>query len=101
MIIAYVMLFTGIALLGFTFINAYVFLINNPSIQTSSDLIDVFGSSLAPLIEASIRIMYLGIMGWIGVALTSKGVLLVSQLKRLSKQKHQKNNIDVIKPEKS
>ena len=101
MIIAYVMLFTGIALLAFTFINAYVFLINNPSIQASSDLIDVFGSALAPLIGASIRIMYLGIMGWIGVGLTSKGVLLVTQLKRLSQHKHQKNDTDIINPKKS
>jgi len=53
MIIAHVTLFIGIGLLAFTFISAYIFLINNPSITGSSDLIDVFGSSLAPLIEAS------------------------------------------------
>ena len=84
MIIAYVILFTGIGLLAFTFISAYAFLINNPSITGSSDLVDVFGSSLAPLIGASIRIMYLGIMGWIGTGLTTRGVHLVTQLKRLA-----------------
>jgi xanthine/uracil permease len=84
MIISYVILFTGIGLLAFTFISAYIFLINNPSITGSSDLVDVFGSSLAPLIGASIRIMYLGVMGWIGSGLTSRGVHLITQLKRLA-----------------
>ena len=84
MIMSYIILFTGIGLLAFTFISAYIFLINNPSITGSSDLVDVFGSSLAPLIGASIRIMYLGVMGWIGSGLTSRGVHLVIQLKRLA-----------------
>ena len=74
MIISYILLFTGIGLLAFTFISAYLFLINNPTITASADLIDVFGSSLAPLIGASIRIMYLGVMGWIGAGLTMRGV---------------------------
>jgi hypothetical protein len=85
MIIAYVILFTGIGLLTFTFISAYIFLINNPSITESGDLADVFGSSLAPLIGASIRIMYLGVMGWIGSGLTTRGVQLVTHLKRLER----------------
>ena len=89
MIIAYATLFTGIGLLAFTFISAYIFLINNPSITGSSDLIDTFGSSLAPLIGASIRIMYLGVMGWIGSGLTARGVQLVTQLKRLARPEFQ------------
>ena len=98
MIIAYVMLFTGIGLLAFTFINAYTFLINNPSIAASADLVDVFGSALAPLIGASIRIMYLGVMGWIGAGLTSRGVQLVTQLKRVSKLEVQSATASIIKP---
>jgi len=98
MIIAYVMLFTGIGLLVFTFISAYIFLINNPSIAVSSDLLDVFGSALAPLIGASIRIMYLGVMGWIGAGLTSRGVQLVTQLKRLSRQEVQSGTASIINP---
>ena len=89
MTIAYIMLFTGIGLLAFTFISAYIFLIDNPAIALSSDLVDVFGSALAPLIGASIRIMYLGIMGWIGATMTSRGVQLVSQLNRFSKIEQQ------------
>jgi hypothetical protein len=85
LIIGYATLFTGISLLAFTFISAYLFLIANPTITGSSDLIDAFGSSLAPLIGASIRIMYLGVMGWIGSGLTTRGVQLVTQLKRLAR----------------
>jgi hypothetical protein len=82
--IAYIILFTGIGLLAFTFISAYIFLINNPSITESANLVDTFGSALAPLIGASIRIMYLGIMGWIGAGLTARGIQLIIQLKRLA-----------------
>lgn len=84
LLVGYATLFTGIGLLAFTFISAYLFLIANPNITGSSDLIDAFGSALAPLIGASIRIMYLGVMGWIGSGLTTRGVQLVTQLKRLA-----------------
>ena len=92
MVIAYIILFTGIGFLAFTFISAYIFLINNPSITGSSDLLDVFGNSLAPLIDASIRIMYLGVMGWIGSGLTVRGVQLISQLKRLATPEFRSRN---------
>ncbi|MCW4021857.1 MAG: hypothetical protein NWF02_01685 [Candidatus Bathyarchaeota archaeon] len=97
-IIAYVMLIAGICLLAFTFICAYTFLINDPSIVASSDLLDVFGSALAPLIGASIRIMYLGVMGWIGAALTSRGVQFVTQLKHLSRPIVKPVADSVVKP---
>ena len=98
MFIAYVTLLIGIGLLAFTFISAYIFLINNPAITGSSDLVDVFGSSLAPLIAASIRIMYLGVMEWIGSGLTTRGVQLVTQLKRLTRPEFQSVSPTVIKP---
>lgn len=82
--IAYVTLFTGIGLLAITFATAFIFLIYNPSITGSSDLIDTFGDSLAPLIEATIRIMFLGVMGWIASVLTARGAQLLTQLKRLT-----------------
>jgi hypothetical protein len=97
LIIGYGTLFTGIGLLAFTFISAYLFLIANQSITGSSDLIDAFGSSLAPLIGASIRIMYLGVMGWIGSGLTARGVQLVTQLKRLATTEIQSTVRPVIK----
>lgn len=99
-IIAYSTLFTGIGLLAFTFISAYLFLIADSSITTSSDLIDAFGSALAPLIGASIRIMYLGVMGWIGSGLTARGVQLVTQLKRLDRPVIQSRTPPDVKPRK-
>jgi hypothetical protein len=81
----YVTLFIGVALLAFTFVSAYLFLSNDPSITGSPDLVAVFGDALAPLILTCIRIMYLGIMGWIGSLLTIRGVQLVTQLKHEAK----------------
>jgi len=81
----YATLFIGVALLAFTFASAYLFLSNNPNIAGSTDLVTVFGIALAPLIETCIRIMYLGVMGWIGSLLTIRGVQLLTQLKREAK----------------
>jgi hypothetical protein len=81
----YVTLFLGVALLVFTFASAYLFLSNDPYITGSHDLVAVFGDALAPLILTCIRIMYLGIMGWIGSLLTIRGVQLVTQLKHEAK----------------
>jgi hypothetical protein len=76
----YATLIIGIALLAFTFVSAYIFLSGELSIAGTPDLVTVFGAALAPLIETCIRIMYLGIMGWIGSILTIRGVQLTTQL---------------------
>jgi len=81
----YITFFIGVALLAFTFISAYLFLSNDPTIPGSPDLVSVFGDALAPLIVTCIRIMYLGIMGWIGSLLTIRGVQLLTQLKSETK----------------
>lgn len=77
----YVTLFIGVALLAFTFLSAYLFLSTDLSVAGSPDLVTVFGTALAPLIITCIRIMYLGVMGWIGSLLTIRGVQLVTKLK--------------------
>ncbi len=74
-----IVLFVGVALLAFTFINAFLFLQEPVSIIAAADLAVVFGEALAPLIQACIRLMYLGIMGWIGSLLTVRGIPLVTQ----------------------
>jgi hypothetical protein len=81
----YVTLFIGVALLAFTFASAYIFLSSDLSITGSPDLVAVFGDALAPLIITCIRVMYLGVMGWIGSVLTIRGVQLVTQLKHEAK----------------
>jgi hypothetical protein len=71
-------LMIGVALLIFTFISAYGFLTQALSIIASQDLVQTFGEALAPLIATCIRIMYLGVMGWIGSLLTIRGVTIIA-----------------------
>jgi hypothetical protein len=71
-------LMIGVALLIGTFVSAYGFLTQSLSIIASQDLVQTFGEALAPLIATCIRIMYLGVMGWIGSLLTIRGVTLIA-----------------------
>ena len=71
-------LMIGVALLIGTFLSAYGFLTQSLSIIASEDLVRTFGEALAPLIATCIRIMYLGVMGWIGSLLTIRGVTIIS-----------------------
>jgi len=71
-------LMIGVALLIFTFVSANGFLTEGLSIITSGDLVRTFGEALAPLIATCIRIMYLGVMGWIGSLITIRGVTIIA-----------------------
>jgi len=71
-------LMIGITLLIFTFISAYGFLTAGLAIIASEDLVQTFGEALAPLISTCIRIMYLGVMGWIGSLVTIRGVTIIA-----------------------
>ena len=95
---AYTVLFTGVALLVFTFINAYIFLIEELNILGSSDMLKAFGEALGPLIVASIRVMFLAVMGWIGSIITIRGVQLLTQLGRETKQEAKTETRTTIKP---
>ncbi len=77
-------LLIGVALLIFTFVSAYGFLTQSLSIIASEDLVRTFGEALAPLIATCIRIMYLGIMGWIGSLLTIRGITIIAHLPETS-----------------
>jgi hypothetical protein len=74
-------LLIGVALLMTTFIDAYLFLKEDVSILPVPNLIAAFGEALAPLIEASIRMMYLGVMGWIGSTVTIRGITVLLHVK--------------------
>lgn len=76
-----IVLFAGLGLLVFTFVSAYSFLGGALSILASNDLTQLFGNAMAPLIEAVIHILYLGIMAWIGSILTIRGVQLLKREK--------------------
>lgn len=78
-------LMIGVALLIFTFLSAFGFLSQNLSIIASADLVRTFGEALAPLIATCIRVMYLGVMGWVGSLLTVRGVTLIAHAPKMSK----------------
>ncbi|UCG45331.1 MAG: hypothetical protein JSV58_00695 [Candidatus Bathyarchaeota archaeon] len=86
-VLAYIILFIGVGLLVFTFISAYSLLAGLATIDPIPSLVEQFGEVLAPLIETCIRIMYLGIMGWIGSILTIRGIQFLTQTKHQNKQK--------------
>ena len=71
----------GMILLTATFIDAYLFLTENISILPVPNLIGAFGEALAPLIEACIRMLYLGLMGWIGSTVTIRGITVLLDVK--------------------
>ncbi|MBE0511913.1 hypothetical protein IBX38_02550 [Candidatus Bathyarchaeota archaeon] len=82
-----IVLLMGIALLVTTFVDAYLFLTEDVSILPVPNLIAALGEALAPLIEASIRMMYLGVMGWIGSTITMRGITVLLQVKPETKPK--------------
>ncbi|MEM2387353.1 MAG: hypothetical protein QXO49_05300 [Candidatus Bathyarchaeia archaeon] len=72
-----VVLGIGVVLLTLTFVSAYGFLTQSLSIAGSDDFVQIFGAALAPLIATCIRLMYLGVMGWVGSLLTVRGVTIL------------------------
>ena len=76
-----IVLFIGVGLLAFTFLNAYWLLSEDIAIIGTQDLVGAFGEALAPLIATVIHVMYLGIMGWIGSLLTLRGIPLLTHPK--------------------
>ncbi|MEM3700838.1 MAG: hypothetical protein QXL57_08265 [Candidatus Bathyarchaeia archaeon] len=92
-------LMIGVALLVFTFISAYGFLTQSLSIMASEDLVKTFGEALAPLIATCVRIMYLGVMGWIGSLLTIRGVTIIAHAPQITPAAPQKEVIPEQKPQ--
>ena len=76
-------LMIGVALLIFTFLSAYGFLTESLNIIATEDLVRTFGEALAPLIGTCIRVMYLGIMGWVGSLVTIRGVTIIANAPKL------------------
>jgi len=91
-------LLIGIAFLTTTFIDAYLLLKEDVSILPVPNLIAAFGEALAPLIEASIRMMYLGVMIWIGSTVTMRGITLLLQVKPETKPKTPKKTKKEAEP---
>jgi len=80
-------LLIGIVLLVATFIDAYLFLMEDVNILPVPNLTAAFGEALAPLIEASIRMIYIAIMIWIGSTITMRGITILLQVEPEAKPK--------------
>ncbi len=74
----FIVLFVGVGLLIFTFANAFLLMRDVLSIPGTSGLMELFGVALAPLIEGAIKVLYLGVMGWLGSILTRRGVQILT-----------------------
>ncbi len=83
----FTVLFVGVAVLLFTFYNAYLLLATVLDITSSGDLMELFGTALAPLITSAMRALYLGIMGWIGSIMTRRGVQTLTFEREETKEK--------------
>jgi hypothetical protein len=100
---AFTVLGIGIVLLIFTFISAYTFLTAGSPMISTQDLMQNFGQALGWLITTSIRVMYLGVMGWIGSLITIRGVNLITSVPKTEAvvlQKPQEPEQAKAKPEK-
>jgi hypothetical protein len=89
----------GVGLLIFTFASAYVFLIEGLQIISTQDLAQAFGEALSPLIATSIRVMYLGVMGWIGSLMTIRGITMITNAPKTEVPTMQKPQVSQQKPQ--
>jgi hypothetical protein len=89
-------LLAGIALLLTTFIVASIHLYGDISVLPVPSLMSAFGEGFSPLIEAAIRVLYLGLMGWIASIVIAKGLTALLQAKLLDKSTSQKPQKPVI-----
>lgn len=78
-------LLIGFVLLSVTFIIACIHLQGDINVLPVPSFMASFGEALSPLIEAAIRVMYLGLMGWIASIVTAKGINVILQAKLLDK----------------
>jgi hypothetical protein len=64
----------GVALLFITFLIACIHLQEGVNFLPVPSFASSFGEGLSILIEAAIRALYLGLMGWIASTVTAKGI---------------------------
>ena len=79
-------LLVGVALLLITFAIACIHLYGDIRVLPAPSLMATFGEALSPLVEAAIRILYLGVMGWIASTVTAKGTTVLLQAKLQDKK---------------
>lgn len=81
-LVAYILIGVGIVLLILTFVMAFLLLTSLLDISAGGNLSDAIGDILGPIAEALIKVMYLGIMGWVGSIATIRGIQLIKEIKQ-------------------
>jgi hypothetical protein len=74
-------LLIGLALLLVTFTIGSIHLHGEINVLPVPSLMASLGEALSPLLEATIRIIYLAVMGWIAFTVTAKGITMLYQSK--------------------
>jgi hypothetical protein len=90
----FILLFVGVAVLLFTFIQAFLLLMGFEDILGLRDLVNFFGEALAPLISYAIRALFLGVMGWIGSILTRRGVQILTTTPQIIQPKEKELKLE-------
>jgi len=81
-------LLVGVALLAVTFIIACIHLQEGVNVLPVPSLMAAFGEALSPLVEATIRVLYLGLMGWIASTVTAKGINVLLTARKIHFSKY-------------
>jgi len=86
-------LLVGTALLSVTFIIACIHLQGDIDILPVPSFMASFGEALSPLLEAAIRVLYLGLMGWIASKVTAKGITVLLRAKLIETTSFRKSKL--------
>lgn len=86
-LVAYILIAIGAILLIITFYMAFMLLTAQLSILPTPNLSQAMGEILGPITEALIKVLYLGIMGWIGSIATIRGIQLIKETKSTTQKK--------------
>lgn len=80
-------LILGISLLLLTFVITTIHLNGKINVIRIPSFFTYFGEELSPFLEAGVRVIYLGLMGWLSFTVIVKGLklLVLSRIKKTPK----------------
>ena len=88
----YLVLGAGIALIAASFAYALLFMLNQPPIPSSPNVAEAIGLAVAPLMDACIKVLFLGVMVWAGSIVSARGISLIKPEEGGQKESSQKES---------
>ena len=76
-IVGYAVLGAGIALIVASFAYALLFMLSFPPIPSSPNVAEAIGLAVAPLMNACVKVLFLGVMVWAGSIVSARGISLI------------------------